>query len=150
MDPRCVVTLEDTADVLFGYAVAHPSTGRLSWVSSTEIKEINEAAGRARTRSGRIYELGRRILPTGIPEEGEEPWVAFHLLLGHHTDDPDLVQPPMTHPGFDWLWVASCKAARHLGLAPPGRNLREVREFSGKHTGDYLRLRQARASGSRQ
>jgi hypothetical protein len=141
MDPWCIVPLWNGTDVLFGYAVRHPTTGGLSWVSSTEIEELDAAAGRARTRSGRLYELGRRIELQDIPEEGEEPWVAFELLLGHDVDDPEAVPPRVADPAADAEWVAACKAARHLAVAPPRRIPKEVTEFLDRHLAAYLRMR---------
>lgn len=141
MDPWCVVPVRDGKEVLFGYAIRHPTTGGLSWVSSTEIEELDATAGRARTRSGRLYELGRRIELQDIPEEGEEPWIAIELLLGHDVDDPKAVPPRVADPAADTEWVLACKAARHLGVTPPRRMPREVTVFLDRHLAAYLRVR---------
>ncbi|MFC3125090.1 hypothetical protein ACFOD4_08465 [Pseudoroseomonas globiformis] len=137
--------LQDGAEVLFGYAVRHPATGGLSWVSSTEIEELDAVGGRARTRSGRLYELGRQIALEDIPVEGEEAWVAFELLLGHDVADPEAVPPRVVDPAADREWVAACKAARHLGVVAPRRIPREVAAFFDQYRVAYLAYRQDRS-----
>ena len=77
MDPWLVVDVNGEPS-LFGFAWRHPSTGGLSWMLSTAIVELDAAAGRARTASGRVYQLGRRIEPCELDEgmrlRGTRPW----------------------------------------------------------------------------
>ncbi|MFH5925490.1 hypothetical protein [Roseomonas xinghualingensis] len=141
MDPWCIVPLWNGTDILYGYATMHPTTGGLSWMSSTEIEELNAAAGRARTRSGRIYELGRQIELAAIPDEGEEAWEAYDLLLSQDADDIDAAPRRVADPVADREWLRAYKAARHLGVTPPRRLPREVKEFVGRHLAAYMRLR---------
>lgn len=141
LDPWCVVPLLDGVSVLFGFALRHPLTGGLSWTSSSEILHLDETAGRARTRSGRIYQLGRRIDVRDIPGEGDEPWIAFDLLLGHVVADPDTVPPIVTDLAADREWVSACKAVRHLALTPPRRIASDIKEFRAAQAAAYRRLR---------
>ena len=141
MDPWCTVPLVKGGAVLFGYAMRHPVTGGQSWVSSSGVVELDATARRVRTRSGRLYELGRRIELEDIPEEGEEAWITFELLLGHDVADEEAVPRRVADPSDDWEWVAACKAARHLGAVPPRRVPRDVHEFMRQHRAAYLALR---------
>jgi hypothetical protein len=111
VDPWMVVEVEDQPS-LFGFALHHPRTGGRSWVLSTMIVEMNEAADRARTASGRIYALGRRITSTELDEEGT---LALRLLLAKWTG----LEPP---PDQDVRWLTARKMARHLRLEPPSRD----------------------------
>ena len=111
MDPWLVVDVSSEPS-LFGFARRHPSTGGLSWVLSTAIVELDEAAGRARTKSGRVYELGRRIEPGELDEEGS---LALRLLLARWTRR----EPP---PDQDLRWLTARKMARHLRVEPPRRD----------------------------
>lgn len=141
MDPWCLVPLGEGIDVLFGFAARHPSTGGLSWVASTAVEELDADRGRARTRSGRRYRLGRRIRLEDVPCEGDEPWIAFELLLGRDVADEDAMPPRVADPGADREWLAACKAARHLGVAPPRRIPAEVTAWLRQHRAAYLRRR---------
>jgi hypothetical protein len=86
MDPWLVVDVNGEPS-LFGHARRHPNTGGLSWVLSTPIVELNETTGRALTASERVYELGRRIEPCKLDEEGG---VALDLLRGRPTPEGSL------------------------------------------------------------
>jgi hypothetical protein len=99
-------------ECLFGFAERHPSTGGLSWVLSTPVVEINQAEDRARTKSGRVYALGRQITPDELDEEGS---VALGLLLE---------DGPPRHPADerDKNWLVARKMARHLQLGAPPRS----------------------------
>jgi hypothetical protein len=147
LDPWCLVPLEDNVEVLFGYGIHHPVLVGLSWMSTSPVEELDAAAGRAVTRSGRRYELGRRVLLADIPREGEEAWVAFDLMLGSRLDDLEAVPRRAADLESDRTWVAACKAARHLGLPPPGRTPWDVEEFLGEHLTAYLELRGAAKRG---
>ena len=111
MDPWLVVDVGGEPS-LFGFAQRHPNTGGLSWVLSTAIVELDEAAGRARTASGRVYALGRRIEPGALDEEGS---LALRLLLTKWTRR----EPP---PDQDLRWLTARKMARHLRVEPPRRD----------------------------
>src|ERR1700739_1608390 len=101
MDPWLVVSVAGEPS-LFGFARQHPRTGGLSWVLSTMIVELNEAVGRARTISGRVYTLGRRISCGELDEEGS---LALRLLLAKWTKRES---PPFQ----DLLWLNARKMAR--------------------------------------
>lgn len=141
LDPWCLVPLQDGEDVLFGYALSHPGTGGLSWLVSTPIRDLNPRRDRAVTASGRRYRLLRRIELEDIPDEGDEAWVAFDLMLGGDVADIDAVPPISADPPADTRWVAACKMARHLGLAPPQRSPKNVEAFIAAHLSTYLRRR---------
>jgi hypothetical protein len=66
--PGLVVVDVDGELSLFGFAARHPGTGGLSWMPSTEIVELDESAGRARTSSGRVCALG--VTQEELDEEG--------------------------------------------------------------------------------
>lgn len=105
LDPWCEVPLSAGTSVLFGFALRHPTTSGLGWLASTEIVALNHATSRARTRSGRRYGLGRRIELHDIPAEGEEPWVAYQLLLGQDAPDWDVVPPCVADAAADRNWL---------------------------------------------
>lgn len=138
LDPWCEVPLHWGARILFGFALWHPTTGGLGWTMSTPIMELDETAGRAKTLSGRRYSLGRRIEPEDIPDEGEEAWLAFDLLLGSDTDE--LVPPISAEPGLEQRWVTACKMSRHLKVPAPGRSPRAVDAFVERHGANYRRV----------
>lgn len=134
MDPWLVVDVNGEPS-LFGYARRHPNTGGLSWVLSTPIVELYEAAGRARTASGRVYELGRRIEPCELDEEGG---VALDLLRSRYTPEGAL-------SGDDVSWLTARKMARHLNLAPPPRDVPgAVEQFLRTYHRRYLAARDGR------
>lgn len=134
MDPWLVVCANAERS-LFGFARRHPTTGGLSWMLSTPIVELNEVTGRARTLSGRPYQLGRRIEPCELDEEGA---VALCLLLGRHAQ-----RGPFS--GHDVSWLIARKMARHLNLSPPPRDDTEVVEqFLRTHHDRYMAMREER------
>lgn len=140
LDPWCTVEVTANSRVLFGYALRHPATGGLAWTRSTPVITLDEALGRARTRSGRTYELGRRIEPHRIPELGLEAWLAYRLLLCRHTFGNEEVPPVSADPDREWRWVTACKMSRHLGVEAPPMVPSEVEEFLSRHFSEYLRL----------
>lgn len=114
-------------DCLFGFAEIHPRTGGLSWLLSTPIIELSEEVCRARTRSGRVYQLGRKM---SAPELDDEGRTALRLLL-NRDDCPGRAQ--------DTAWVTAQKVARHLALVPPPRsNPAEVERFHMSYRDTYL------------
>jgi hypothetical protein len=147
LDPWCLVPLEGNIEVLFGYGIRHPVLLGLSWMTTSLVVELDAEAGRALTKSGRRYELGRQVLLADIPREGEEAWVALDLLLGSTLDDREAIPARTADLDGDRDWLAACKAARHLGLSAPGRTPWEVEEFLGKHLTAYLELRGAAKRG---
>lgn len=121
---------------LFGFALRHPATGGLAWTVSTVVVELDADAGRAATASGRRYALGQRLSsPAELPDE--EARVAYALLVC-----PVLgADPAVLLGGRDYrrsgLWVTARKAARHLGLPPPGWCGDELERFMQAHLADY-------------
>lgn len=148
LDPWVVVPLEDDVRVLFGYALFHPVTGGLSWLRTSPVRELNAQLGRAETESGRRYDLGQAVNIDRVPSLGEEAWMAFDVLLGVETDW-ELVPRISADPDRDGVWVASQKAARHLGVAPPSRVPEEVDQFVKRYQWAYQRLRQAQKDRGR-
>ncbi len=135
LDPWCVVPLETGERVLYGYALHHEVTGGLAWLSSSELLELDAAAGRAGTRSGRRYRLGRRFAAIDVGGEGEEARLAFQLLVGiDHEDADELVE-------VDRRWLMSLKAARHLGVEPPIRTDAATRAFFRERAAAYFAMR---------
>ena len=136
LDPWCEVSMDTGGSILFGFALHHAETGGLAWLSSSQLVDLEEAAGRARTLSGRRYLLGRRFDPLDVGAEGEEARLAFHLLIGVDFEDLDELFE------VDRRWLQSLKAARHLGVAAPARTDAATRAFFEKHMTAYLALRQ--------
>lgn len=145
LDPWCAVRLSCSQEVLFGFATRHPVTGGLSWTRSSPIRNLDVARSRAVTASGRRYELGRRIELQDVPDQGEEAWLAFDLLIGSEAVD-DAVPPISADPERDACWIAACKMARRLGVAAPSRAPSRVAAFLRDHSATYLALR---SSGAR-
>ncbi len=136
LDPWCEVPIETGGSILFGFALHHESTGGLAWLSSSELLELDAAAARARTFSGRRYLLGRRFDPLDVGGEGEEARLAFQLLIGVDYEDQDeLVE-------VDRRWLMAMKAARHLQVAPPLRTDSATRSFFKTYGEAYFALRQ--------
>lgn len=136
LDPWCVVPLDAGGTILFGFALQHEATGGLAWLSSSVVLEIDAAAGRARTFSGRRYLLGRQFDPLDVGAEGEEARTAFGLLIGVDYEDQDeLVE-------VDRRWLMATKAARHLGVEAPIRTDAATRAFVDKYQAAYFALRQ--------
>ena len=111
IDPWCLVPLLTGGQVLFGYARIHAGTGGLSWLRSTPVVDLDEAACRARTMSGRTYRLGRQFEPAAISGEGEEAAVAFEILIGRDAagcllaraiDTAGRRAPPRGRAGSGW------------------------------------------------
>ena len=136
LDPWCEVPMETGGSILFGFALHHAETGGLAWLSSSQLVDLKEAAGRARTLSGRRYRLGRRFDPLDVGAEGEEARLAFALLIGIDFEDQDeLVE-------VDRRWLMAMKAARHLQVAPPVRADSATRYFFKTYGEAYFALRQ--------
>ena len=138
LDPWCLVELGTGENVFFGFALSHPQTGGLSWLNSTEVLELDIAAGRARTASGRVYRLGRRFDPVDVSAEGEEARTAFELLLRPEFEEIDTLLE------LDRSWVSCCKAARFIGITPPLRTRSAVARFMKQHLDTYIELRRTR------
>ncbi len=128
-------------EVLFGYAGRHPRTGGLSWMRSSPVVELDEAAGLARTASGRVYALGRR---TGIGRLDEEARTALRLLAAEF-----LGAELLPGDADDARWVSARKWARHLGVAAPPRDGEAVGHFLRGHGERYLALRAGAGRGPR-
>jgi cell division protease FtsH len=141
MDPWCLVPLVTGGRVLFGFALQHPRTGGLSWVRSTPVVNLDVAAERAATESGRHYELGRRMESASIPLEGEEAEVAYALLFGSAAMS---IEPPpiITDRQLAIEWITACKMARHLGIVAPAHAPAAVEAFTAQNMEAYLLLRQ--------
>lgn len=101
---------------------------------SSGVLQLDEALGRARTESGRHYELGRRAEPSELNDL--EAQAAFRLLVecpDESTDEAHLLG----------AWLTSCKVARWLALAPPHGDRNEVERFLAIHGEAYQLRRQA-------
>jgi hypothetical protein len=136
LDPWCEVPLDTGGTVLFGYALHHEETGGLACLSSGEVRDLDVAARRGTTRSGRCYRLGRPFDPVDVGAEGEEARLAFHLLIGGAFEDRDDLDE------VDRRWLMARKAARHLGVEPPVRTDAATRSFIETHRDAYVPLRQ--------
>ena len=73
--------------------------------------------------------------------------MAYDLLLRRDAFDEEAVPPFSADPEADHRWLASQKMARHLGVAPPGRDPRQVLAFLKRHLVGYIALRAARGRG---
>jgi hypothetical protein len=133
LDPWCLVPFLG-ADCLFGFAIYHNGTGGLSWMRSSGVAYLDETLARARTESGRLYELGRRTAVADL--QGPEAWAALYLLVKTPSDFSEEAQ-------LLGAWLTTCKMARWLGLPPPSRNPVEVRQFLAAH-GEAYRSRWSR------
>jgi hypothetical protein len=147
IDPLCVVPVIGGELVLFGFVLRHPVLGGLSWARSSPIVAFHEAEARAATESGRRYVLGRRIEPWQVPQEGEEAWLAYDLLVAPVAVDAEAVPPISADPGRDTLWLTACKMARHLGVHAPSRAPAEVTQFLSAHKLSYQALRRHSRDG---
>jgi hypothetical protein len=128
--------METGGSILFGFALHHAETGGLAWLSSSQLVDLKEAAGRARTLSGRRYRLGRQFDPLDVGGEGEEARLAFALLIGVDYEDLDELLE------VDRRWLMAMKAARHLGVEPPIRTDAATRSFFKTYGEAYFALRQ--------
>jgi hypothetical protein len=135
LDPWCLVPLETGESILFGYARHHAKTGGLAWLSSSEVLDLQEVPGRAVTRSGRRYLLGRQFEAIDVGAEGEEARLAFELLIGREYEDLDALVE------VDRRWLMAKKAARHLGIEPPVRTDSATRGFFDRHAAAYFAVR---------
>ncbi len=123
-----LVDVEDE-EYLFGFAERHPETGGLSWTLSTPVVEFDEASGRARTASGRVYELGKRIWVDELDDEGR---LALRVLL-----NDGVTENPLDR--IDIAWLRARKMARYLKLeAPPYRDTVAIERFVRSYPGRYL------------
>ena len=135
LDPWCLVPTVDGETLLFGFAIRHPDTGGLGWLLSTEVLELEADHGRAVTRSGRRYTLGRRFDPVDVGAEGEEPRLAFDLLAANAFESMESLRE------VDRDWLMACKAARHLAVDKPVRSQVGVAKFIADYKATYLKLR---------
>ena len=127
MDPWSLILVEDF-ECLFGFAAYHNGTGGLSWTRSSPVVQLDEARGRARTESGRLYELGRRTEPSAFQDL--ECLAAFLLLVE--------IQGSCSHElRALGRWLTTCKMARWLGLQPPSCDPAEVEQFLTAHGKAY-------------
>lgn len=140
LDPWMLVALPDGRKILFGYASWHPKTGGLSWMHSTSVHELDVTAGRARTASGRIYTLGRRITVDQLDEEGHAVLALLILKpLGRTAPDP-------VGDFFTGHWLMARKWSRHLRVEPPPRDdPAAVQEFLDTYADLYAALRDGRS-----
>ncbi len=141
----CIVPLEDGDEILFGYAAEHPVTGGLSWVRSTPIVHLDEAARSARTRSGRLYRLGVRFDVRLIPVQGREAWVAYEALIGSSAPTDGVLRRTIKNPEAEIRWLTAQKIARHLGVIPCGTEATEVEAFLTRYGHPYRLLRSGQA-----
>ena len=145
VDPWCLVLLTTGEEILFGFASQHPTTGGLSWMCSSPVRKIDFIARKARTESGRLYSLGRRIGQEAIPAEGQEAWLAYDLLVSGDAEDEDAVPRISADRKMDGAWLTACKMARNLGVTPPARVPAQISGFLMGHSPAYLAMRARRA-----
>ena len=139
VDPWLIVELPDGAELLFGFGWHHPITGGLSWMRSSPVIDLDEETGRARTASGRIYELGRRIPVEGLPEEGR---AALELLI---LKPEGLLQSESERDAATAAWLVACKWARHCRAQPPPRDdLDAIQKFMREYADMYEAVRSGR------
>lgn len=137
MDPWLIVG--DGRDrSLFGYAIHHPVTGGMAWTLSTPVQVLDEGRGLATTQSGQRYRLGQRITWANLPTE--EARIAYALLVAPLIGilATDLLGE--TDPDLAARWIGTCKAARHLGLAPPPHDAAAVVAFEDTHAQQYAEI----------
>lgn len=140
LDPWLLIEMPDGDRLLFGYAERHPLTGGLSWLRSSPVVELDEAAGRARTASGRIYVLGRRTSVDRL--ESEEGRAALLLLV---LKPEGLLASDPLEDDATGAWLIARKWGRHLGIdAPPREKPEAVRCFLDKYADLYAALRAGR------
>lgn len=131
LEPWCFGELAG-ARCLFGFATQHNMLGGLSWVRSSPIVEIDETMGRARTYSGRLYRLGKKITPAEFDEEAS---AAFRQLFRKSKNKTDRRTA---------IWLTCCKMGRWLNLTPPPRkDILGLEQFMQTHEDAYLRARQS-------
>ena len=125
---------------LFGYCRWHERLGGLSWLLSTPVVETDEEQLRARTVSGRVYSLGRRVGVGELPDE--EARLVYRLLTGPQTWRGDPI------PHVDLFWLSAMKVSRWLGVESPARGaLEELWVFLATTRAAYLAA--MRAAGVR-
>jgi hypothetical protein len=117
LDPWLLVELPDGEEILFGFATWHPVTGGLSWMRSSPVRELDEAAGRARTQSGRLYALGRRVTMDRLNDEEGRATLSLLVLIPEGLLAHGLVEEAGTRE-----WLIARKWARHLKVDPPSRD----------------------------
>jgi hypothetical protein len=140
MDPWALVALVD-GESLYGFVIEHAGTGGLSWVLSTPVVWLDPEAGQARTRSGRRYELGRRIEISDLPDE--EARLAFAFLARPYLRDPSRIPPP-PDPVTAMAWLTARKMARHLGLEPPPlKQEAAIKDFMTRNMRRYVEYRRS-------
>ena len=143
MDPWLLVTDNDEP-FLFGFVLAHPELGGLSWSRSSAVIDLDVATGCAHTASGRHYRLGHRLTDSGaLPTE--EARVAWNILVLEAVFGIPAQGLP-SDPG----WVAACKMARWVTADPPPReNAAAIEAFLASYAERYLALRRAGAPAGR-
>jgi hypothetical protein len=127
LDPWCIVPMTDGTKILFGFALIHAKTGGLSWMSSSELLQLDLQAGSAVTYSRRHYRLGRRFEAVDVGAEGDEARWAFELLVFAGYEDAEKLRR------VDKLWLTVGKAARHLKLERPPRTGPAIEAFFDRH-----------------
>jgi hypothetical protein len=139
LDPWLLIELPDGIDLLFGFAQYHPVTGGLSWLRSSPVVELDADNGRARTASGRRYELGRRITVESLTDE--EGQAALELLV---LKPEGLLAYDPWRDALTSAWLVARKWARHCRVEPPSRvDPDAIHQFLH----DYAELYQAVRSG---
>ena len=137
LNPWCLVQTGRVEYSLFGYVVHHSGTGGLAWLRSTPVQVLDEDMGRARTRSGRRYELGRRFEPEDVAREGDEAAIVFRAFVSGTIERVTMMANPL-----DYVWVSCCKVARHVGAEPPANDEADIQSFVQAHMKDYFAHRQ--------
>ncbi len=132
LNPWVLLASRDGDARLFGYAPNHHRLGGRSWIVTSRILHLDEAASLARTESGTTYLLGDRIEADDLRDE--ESRLAFDALVLRRGE-----VPPETR-----AWLASCKVARWVALPPPIRSDRVgIETFLAKNMDTYMAARDA-------
>lgn len=134
------VALRDGTQVLFGFALEHPSTGGLAWTSSSPILELDHEGLQAVTVSGRHYRLGQITSALELPDE--EARIAYALLVG---DDLPLTSQELVTlrvpASLAVSWVTAMKIARHLKVEGPSFTQSSIQQFLQMYAQAYLEIR---------
>lgn len=112
---------------LFGYALHHRRLLGLSWIRTSPVMALHVGAKRALTASGSRYALGRPV--ASVEDLGPEGRAAWNGLVRR------------TAGVLERRWVAACKAARWLGIAPPSLDEDAVAAFEAEHAARYIAWR---------
>ena len=101
---------------LFGFAPALRRRSGLSWVRSASLVQLDLRPGRAMTKDGIVYGLGRRFRLNDLTDE--EGWAALRLVTERRFGGSAVPRDDLAAA----KWLASQTTAHWLDIAPPPRN----------------------------